>query len=312
MTVDTNVYSVFSTQSIKANVPAGNSGVWWNYDLDLTSYFGGAMNLSGKAITFDLKIVGSMSLVGFTVADGNGNYAQPDGEGYIWTNLSNGWGADKGWVVTAMGDGWFRISFTADTKFSGCSHNIAKLRFLVNPSTANEASLYIDNLYVENVLPVDYIGQCGLVAVNGGTIAKDTSDVSKLSTESVKCTVPAGNNDAWWNYDISLREIASGTLDLSGETISFDMKIDGSMGWAGFAVSADGVNYSDWAWTNLSDGWSGYGISVKAIGDGWMRCTVTLDTNFSAYSSAIGVLRFMVHPTDNNESVMYIDNLFLG
>ncbi len=312
MTIDTNVYSVFSTQSIKANVPAGNSGAYWNYDLDLTGYFGGAMNLSGKAITFDLKIVGSMSLVGFTVADGNGNYAQPDGEGYIWTNLSNGWGADKGWVVTAMGDGWFRISFTADTKFSGCSHNIAKLRFLVNPSTANEASLYIDNLYLTNCIPTDYIGQCGLVVVNGGSIAKDTSDVSKLSTESVKCTVPAGNNDAWWNYDISLREIASGTLDLSGETISFDMKIDGSMGWAGFAVSADGVNYSDYAWTNLSDGWSGYGISVKAIGDGWMRCTVTLDTNFSAYSSAIGVLRFMVHPTDNNESVMYIDNLFLG
>ena len=312
MTVDTNVYSVFSTQSIKANVPANNSGVWWNYDLDLISYFGGAMNLSGKAITFDLKIVGSMSLVGFTVADGNGNYAQPDGEGYIWTNLTNGWGADKGWVVTAMNDGWFRVSFTADTKFSGQASNIAKLRFLVNPQDANEASMYIDNLYLANCIPTDYIGQCGLVAVNGGSIAKDTEVVSKLSTESVKCTVPAGNNDAWWNYDISLREIAGGTLDLSGQTITFDMKIDGSMGWAGFAVSADGVTYSDYAWTNLSDGWSGYGISVKAIGGGWMRCTVTLDTNFSAHSGAVGVLRFMVHPTDNNQSVMYLDNLYLG
>ena len=310
--VDTNVYSVFSTQSIKANVPAGNSGVWWNYDLDLTGIHGSALNLSGKAITFDLKIVGSMSLVGFTVADSNGNYAQPDGEGYVWTNLTNGWGEDKGWIVTAISDGWFRVSFTADTKFSGCSSDVAKLRFLVNPSTTDEASLYIDNLYVENVLPVDYIGQCGLVAVNGGTIAKDTSDVSKLSTESVKCTVPAGNNDAWWNYDVSLREIAGGALDLSGQTISFDLKIVGSMGWAGFAVSADGITYSDYAWTNLSDGWSGYGMVVKSIGNGWLRCTVTLDTNFSAYSSAIGVLRFMVHPTDNNESVMYIDNLFLG
>ena len=278
----------------------------------MTSYFGGAMNLSGKAITFDLKIVGSMSLVGFTVADGNGNYAQPDGEGYIWTNLSNGWGADKGWVVTAMNDGWFRISFTADTKFSSCSNNIAKFRFLVNPSTADEASLYIDNLYLANCIPTDYIGQCGLVVVNGGTIAKDTEVVSKLSAESVKCTIPAGNNDAWWNYDISLRELAGGALDLSGQTITFDMKIDGSMGWAGFAVSADGNTYSDYAWTNLSDGWSGYGISVKAIGDGWMRCTVTLDTNFSAYSGAVGVLRFMVHPTDNNQSVMYLDNLYLG
>ena len=89
-----------------------------------------------------------MSLVGFTVADGNDHYAQPDGEGYVWTNLTDGWGADKGWVVTAMDNGWFRISFTADTKFSSCSGNITKFRFLVNPSTADEASMYIDNLYL--------------------------------------------------------------------------------------------------------------------------------------------------------------------
>ena len=97
-----------------------------------------------------------------------------------------------------------------------------------------------------------------------------------------------------------------------GQTITFDMKIDGSMGWAGFAISADGNTYSGCVYTNLTDGWSGYGISVKAIGDGWMRCTVTLDTNFSAYSSAVGVLRFMVHPTDNNQSILYVDNLYLG
>ncbi|MBR2337357.1 MAG: InlB B-repeat-containing protein [Clostridia bacterium] len=311
MTVDTNVYSVFSTQSIKANVPAGNSGAYWNYDLDLISYFGGAMNLSGKTITFDVKIVGNMTWVGFTVADGSGTYATPNNESYAWMNLSNGW-SGYGMSIVSLNDGWYRVSLTPDTSFSSASSNIAKLRFLVNPQDANEASMYIDNLYLANCIPTDYIGQCGLVAVNGGSIAKDTEVVSKLSTESVKCTVPAGNNDAWWNYDISLREIAGGTLDLSGQTITFDMKIDGSMGWAGFAVSADGVTYSDYAWTNLSDGWSGYGISVKAIGDGWMRCTVTLDTNFSAYSSAVGVLRFMVHPTDDNQSILYIDNLYLG
>ena len=312
MTVDTNVYSTFSTQSIKANVPAGNSGAYLNYDLDLTSYFGSAMNISGKTITFDVKIVGNMTWVGFKVADGSGNYVNcADTNDYAWMNLSNGW-SGFGMSIVSLNDGWYRVSFNPDTSFSSAGSNIAKLRFLVNPQDGNEASMYIDNLYLANCIPTDYIGQCGLVAVNGGSIAKDTEVVSKLSTESVKCTVPAGNYDEWWNYDISLREIAGGTLDLSGQTITFDMKIDGSMGWAGFAVSADGVTYSDYAWTNLSDGWSGYGISVKAIGDGWMRCTVTLDTNFSAYSSAVAVLRFMVHPTDDNQSILYIDNLYLG
>ena len=90
-----------------------------------------------------------MTLVGFTVADANGNYAQPDGEGYVWTNLTDGWGADKGWVVKDLGDGWFRVSFTVDTKFSACSNNVAVLRFLVNPQDGNEASLYVDNLYLQ-------------------------------------------------------------------------------------------------------------------------------------------------------------------
>ena len=307
----TDTVSSNSEKSAKFNVPANNSGVWWNYDVDVTSVLGGGLNLVGKTITFDVKIVGNMTWVGFTVADGNGTYATPNGEGYAWMNLSNGW-SGYGMSIVSLNDGWYRVSLTPDTSFSSASSNIAKLRFLVNPQDANEASMYIDNLYLANCIPTDYIGQCGLVVVNGGSIAKDAEVVSKLSTESVKCTIPAGNNDAWWNYDISLREIAGGTLDLSGQTITFDMKIDGSMGWAGFAVSADGVTYSDYAWTNLSDGWSGYGISVKAIGDGWMRCTVTLDTNFSAYSSAVGVLRFMVHPTDNNQSIMYLDNLYLG
>ena len=316
MTVDTSVYSVFSTQSIKAYVPgnAGYNDIWWNYDLDLTSYFGGAMNMSGKTITFDVKIVGNLTWTGFTVADGNGAYLQVNGANYAWMNsegLSNGW-SGFGMSIVSLNDGWYRVSFTPDTSFGSASSNISKLRFLVHPNDANEASLYIDNLYLANCIPTDYIGQCGLVAVNGGTIAKDTEVVSKCSTESVKCTVPAGNNGAWWNYDISLRELAGGTLDLSGQTITFDMKIDGSMGWAGFAISADGNTYSGYVYTNLTDGWSDYGISVKAIGDGWMRCTVTLDTNFSAYSSAVGVLRFMVHPTDDNQSILYIDNLYLG
>jgi len=312
MTVDTSVYSTFSTQSIKANVPAGNSGSYLNYDLDLTSYFGSAMNMSGKTITFDVKIVGNMKWVGFKVADGNGNYVNcADTNDYAWMNLSNGW-SGYGMSIVSLNDGWYRVSFNPDASFSSAGSNIAKLRFLVNPQDGNEASMYIDNLYLANCIPTDYIGQCGLVAVNGGSIAKDTEVVSKFSTESVKCTVPAGNNDAWWNYDISLRELAGGTLDLSGQTISFDMKIVGSMGWAGFAISADGNTYSGYAYTNLTNDWSGYGISVKAIGDGWMRCTVTLDTNFSAYSSAVGVLRFMVHPTDNNQSIMYLDNLYLG
>ena len=101
-------------------------------------------------------------------------------------------------------------------------------------------------------------------------------------------------------------------MDLSGQTISFDLKIVGNMALNNFAVSSDGTTYSDYTYMTLSDGWSGNGMVVKSIGNGWFRCTLTLDTNFSAYSSSLGVLRFLVNPTDNNESVMYIDNLFLG
>ncbi|MBQ3020167.1 MAG: InlB B-repeat-containing protein, partial [Clostridia bacterium] len=90
-TIDTSIVSGNSVKSAKFNVPAGNSGANWNYDLDLTKFTGSALNMSGKTITFDVKIVGNMTWVGFTVADGNGTYATPNGEGYAWMNLSNGW-----------------------------------------------------------------------------------------------------------------------------------------------------------------------------------------------------------------------------
>ena len=319
MTVDTSVYSVFSTQSIKATVPAKNSGVWWNYDLDLTSYFGGAMNLSGKTITFDVKIVGNMTWVGFTVADGNGTYATPNGEGYAWMNsegLSDGW-SGFGMSITSIADGWYRVSFNPDTSFSSAGSNITKLRFLVNPKDANEASMYIDNLYLANCLPTDYIGQCGLVAVNDGSIAKDTEVVSKFSTESVKCTIPAGHSGVWWNYDLDLTKITGSALNMSGKTITFDVKIVGNMTLTGFTVEGNGAyaqpDGEGYVWTNLTDGWGAdKGWVVTAMDNGWFRVSFTADTKFSGCSSNITKLRFLVNPKDANEASLYLDNLYLG
>jgi hypothetical protein len=89
-----------------------------------------------------------MTWVGFKVADGNGNYVNcADTNDYAWMNLSDGW-SGFGMSITAIENGWFRVSLTPDTSFGGASGNITKLRFLVNPQDANEASMYIDNLYL--------------------------------------------------------------------------------------------------------------------------------------------------------------------
>ena len=322
----TDTVSSNSEKSAKFNVPAGNSGVWWNYDVDVTSVLGGGLNLVGKTITFDVKILGNMSWVGFTVADGNGTYVTPNGESYAWMNLSNGW-SGFGMSITAIENGWFRVSLTPDTSFSGASGNLTKLRFLVNPQDANEASMYVDNLYLGDVEKYqeptrseadDAIGACGLVAVNGGTIAIDTSVVSTDSVKSVKCTVPAGNSGVWWNYDISLVEVNGSAANLSGKTITFDVKIVGNMTWVGFKVADGNGNYvncadtNDYAWMNLSDGWSGFGMSITAIENGWFRVSLTPDTSFGGASGNITKLRFLVNPQDANEASMYIDNLYLA
>ena len=322
----TDTVSSNSEKSAKFNVPAGNSGVWWNYDVDVTSVLGGGLNLVGKTITFDVKILGNMSWVGFTVADGNGTYVTPNGESYAWMNLSNGW-SGFGMSITAIENGWFRVSLTPDTSFSSASGNLAKLRFLVNPQDANEASMYVDNLYLGDVEKYqeptrseadDAIGACGLVAVNGGTIAIDTSVVSTDSEKSVKCTVPAGNSGVWWNYDISLVEVNGSAANLSGKTITFDVKIVGNMTWVGFKVADGNGNYvncadtNDYAWMNLSDGWSGFGMSITAIENGWFRVSLTPDTSFGGASGNITKLRFLVNPQDANEASMYIDNLYLA
>ena len=321
----TDTVSSNSEKSAKFNVPAGNSGVWWNYDVDVTSVLGGGLNLVGKTITFDVKIAGNMTWVGFTVADGNGTYATPNGESYAWMNLSNGW-SGFGMSITAIENGWFRVSLTPDTSFSGASGNLTKLRFLVNPQDANEASMYVDNLYLGDAEKYqeptrseadDAIGTCGLVAVNGGTIALDTSVVSVNSEKSVKCTVPAGNNGVWWNYDISLVEVNGGAVNLSGKTITFDLKIVGSMSLVGFTVEGNGAyaqpDGEAYVWTNLTDGWGAdKGWVVTAMENGWFRVSFTADTKFSGCSGNITKLRFLVNPSTADEASMYIDNLYLA
>jgi hypothetical protein len=321
----TDTVSSNSEKSAKFNVPAGNSGVWWNYDVDVTSVLGGGLNLVGKTITFDVKILGNMSWVGFTVADGNGTYVTPNGESYAWMNLSNGW-SGFGMSITAIENGWFRVSLTPDTSFSSASGNLAKLRFLVNPQDGNEASMYVDNLYLGDVKKYqeptrseadDAIGACGLVAVNGGTIAIDTSVVSTDSEKSVKCTVPAGNNGVWWNYDISLVEVNGSAANLSGKTITFDLKIVGNMSLVGFTVEGNG-SYAQpdgegYVWTNLTDGWGAdKGWVVTAMDNGWFRISFTADTKFSSCSGNITKLRFLVNPSTADEASMYIDNLYLA
>ena len=320
----TDTVSSNSEKSAKFNVPANNSGVWWNYDVDVTSVLGGGLNLVGKTITFDVKIVGNMTWVGFTVADGNGTYATPNGEGYAWMNLSNGW-SGFGMSITAIENGWFRVSLTPDTSFSGASGNLTKLRFLVNPQDANEASMYVDNLYLGDAEKYqeptrseadDVIGACGLVAVNGGTMTLDTSVVSVNSEKSVKCTVPAGNSGVWWNYDISLVEVNGGAVNLSGKTITFDLKIVGSMSLVGFTVEGNGAyaqpDGEGYVWTNLTDGWGAdKGWVVTAMDNGWFRVSFTADTKFSGCSGNITKLRFLVNPSTADEASMYIDNLYL-
>ena len=298
-----------------ANVPENNSNVWWNYDVDLTKLLGKGLNLDGKTITFDVKIVGNMTWVGFTVADGYGSYFKPNDEDYAWMNLSNGWsGFDM--TITAIEDGWFRVSLAPSSTFASVKENVGKLRFLVNPQDANEASFLIDNLYLGELVgyvepaKTDIIDECGLVAVNGGTFVYDSANGYAVAT------VPANNSGVYWNYDIGLTDITDEAVNLSGKTISFDVKIVGNMTWVGFTVGYGNGNYAQvnnegYAWTNLSDKWSGYGMSINALEDGWFRVTVTIDESFSSVSSNITELRFLVSPQDANEATFSVDNLYL-
>ena len=299
----------------KATVPANNSGVWWNYDVDLTALLGKGLNFSGKTITFDVKIVGNMTWVGFTVADGYGSYVKPNDEDYAWMNLSNGWsGFDM--AITAVEDGWFRVSLAPSTTFASVKENVGKFRFLVNPQDANEASFLIDNLYLGELVgyvepaKTDIIDKCGLVAVNGGTFVYDSANGYAVAT------VPANNSGVWWNFDIGLINVSGEEVNLSGKTISFEVKIVGNMSWTGFTVGYGNgqyaqVNGEGYAWMNLTDEWSGYGISITAIEDGWFRVAVTIDESFGSVSSQITKLRFLVNPQDASEATFSVDNLYL-
>ena len=317
MTFDTEVVSINSEKSVKCYVPAGNNGVYWNYDLKLSDISGKPLYLSGKTISFDVKIVGNMKFVGFNIGNGNAVFNKVNDESYAWMNMTDGW-SGFGFKCAGLGDGWFRFTLNIDNSFAVCGSNVSCLRFLVSQADANESQMYIDNLYLPTLTEEDdSVTSCGLRARNGGAMEVDTTVVSENSDKSVKCYVPAGNNGAYWNYDLKVVDINSKVLHLSGKTISFDVKIVGNMKFVGFNIGNGSavfnkVNDESYAWMNMTDGWSGFGFKCYGLGDGWYRFTLAIDESFSSVGDDVGYLRFLLSPTDANESQMYIDNLYIG
>ena len=310
ITNDTEVKSENSAHSFKVVEPISSGNLPY-FALTLDKSY----DLSNSYMVFDTTINKDGWVVVFDFVN-NGTKLG------LWNMLTLKSGTNESThTCEDLGNGWLRVYVDVDALKTSLT-NVSKIYITLNASDGSGTlNANFDNLHFEKKRVYteadDAIGSCGLVAVNGGTIALDTSVVSVNSEKSVKCTVPAGNSGVWWNYDISLREVTNGAANLSGKTITFDVKIVGNMTWVGFTV-ADGngtyatPNGEGYAWMNLSDGWSGFGMSVTAIENGWFRVSLTPDTSFGGASSNLAILRFLVNPQDGNEASMYIDNLYLA
>lgn len=317
------VHSADSLRSLKLGISANRGEVWGNADVYISELNDWKpVDLGGKTITMEIKPVNTANYFGMAV--------ERSGQGMsdmIYIGLGDS-DAQKGWECSALSDGWYRVQVDVDKAFNGYQDKVFKIRFLVTNSgmdDSQDTALYIDKFYLDADLSEleeavlseegDYI-YADKVKVDGvlDVVEEETSMTAPYSEKAMKMGIASGRENVWGCADILLTSLAEGkNITLAGKTITFDMKLNNALNSVGLAVNTPGIGFTEWIWISC-DG-NGAGWSSQAIGGGWYRFTLDIDTCFGNYASCVSELRYMISNSGQNqeaETAVYIDNLALG
>lgn len=317
------VHSADSLRSLKLGISANRGEVWGNADVYISELNDWKpVDLGGKTITMEIKPVNTANYFGMAV--------ERSGQGMsdmIYIGLGDS-DAQKGWECSALSDGWYRVQVDVDKAFNGYQDKVFKIRFLVTNSgmdDSQDTALYIDKFYLDADLSEleeavlseegDYI-YADKVKVDGvlDVVDEETSMTAPYSEKAMKMGIASGRGEVWGCADIVLTSLAEGkNITLAGKTITFDMKLNNALNSVGLSFNVPGIGFTDQIWISC-DG-NGTGWTSQAIGGGWYRVTLDMDTCFGNYASCVSELRYMISNSGQNqeaETAVYIDNLALG
>lgn len=312
--------SLYSTQSMRMSIDANRGDVWGCGDLVVNSLLDGEdVILSGKTITFDMKVSNTLNSVRFQINTPGVGWSSED----LWISCG---GSGNGWSTTLIGNGWYRFTVDMDTCFGDYAKAVSQFRFMMSNSGQDQTA--VSNLYIDNVMLgelVTYISNeeedaihCDVQNVDSvlNTMEYDTAVLSTSSTQSLKLGINGGRGTVWANADLFISELIDWKpVDLVGKTITFDVKAENSAGYIGVAAERSDVGLAEMIYIGFGSSDDGKGWKCSPKENGWYKVTIDMDKAFGGYQDRVFKFRILISNDGANtdaDTTVYIDNLYLG
>ncbi len=312
--------SLYSTQSMRMSIDPKRGDVWGCGDLVVNSLLDGEdVILSGKTITFDMKVSNTLNSIRFQINTPGVGWSSED----LWISCG---GSGNGWSTTPIGNGWYRFTVDMDTCFGDYAKAISQFRFMMSNSGQDQTA--VSNLYIDNVMLgelVTYVSNeeedaihCDVQNVDSvlNTMEYDTTVLSTNSTQSLKLGINGGRGTVWANADVFVSELIGWKpVDLVGKTITFDVKAENSAGYVGVAAERSDVGLAEMIYVGFGSSDDGKGWKCSQKENGWYKVTIDMDKAFGGYQDRVFKIRILISNDGANtdaDTTVYIDNLYLG
>lgn len=312
--------SLYSTQSMRMSIDPNRGDVWGCGDLVVNSLLDGEdVILSGKTITFDMKVSNTLNSIRFQINTPGVGWSSED----LWISCG---GSGNGWSTTPIGNGWYRFTVDMDTCFGDYAKAISQFRFMMSNSGQDQTA--VSNLYIDNVMLgelVTYVSNeeedaihCDVQNVDSvlNTMEYDTTVLSTNSTQSLKLGINGGGKTVWANADVFVSELIGWKpVDLVGKTITFDVKAENSAGYIGVEAERSDVGLAERIYVGFGSSDDGKGWKCSQKENGWYKVTIDMDKAFGGYQDRVFKFRILISNDGANtdaDTTVYIDNLYLG
>lgn len=312
--------SLYSTQAMRMSIDPNRGDVWGCGDLVVNSLLDGEdVILSGKTITFDMKVSNTLNSVRFQINTPGVGWSSED----LWISCG---GSGNGWSTSEIGNGWYRLTIDMDKCFGDHAKAIAQFRFMMSNSGQDQTK--ISNLYIDNVMLgelVTYVSNeeedaihCDVQNVDSvlNTVTYDETVLSTNSTQSLKLGINGGRGTVWANADVFVSELIGWKpVDLVGKTITFDVKAENSAGYVGVVAERSDVGLAEMIYVGFGSSDDGKGWKCSQKENGWYKVTIDMGKAFGGYQDRVFKIRILIANDGANtdaDTAVYIDNLYLG
>ena len=329
------VRGAFNNKGADCYTGEGGNWVWTAVCFDINAFYGQAINLKDKKLTFDVKAENCSPTSSIAVVNSNGERASE----IPFDNQTNNTESKTGLSKEVLDSDWVRITASFDTLFDDKYITDAKTLIIIFSNAFSDESkdsvFYLDNVTINALIDADQnelttpeymstklIGEwmvhSDLTAQSSVSSQNSTSAIrGSFNNKNANCYTGEGGNWVWTAVCFDLKAVYGQSKNLKDQMLIFDVKVQNCSYISSIAlVNSNGERATELPFNNKSDNTeSSTGLLKEILDSGWIRITVYLDVLFEEkYTSQADTLILIFSNAFSDESadsVFYLDNLVI-